>query len=164
MALQARDSNEGSRETIFEKPPYIEENQVWPRDWRAYLALLSGFFMMFNCWGMVNAYGAFMGLYDEHLLTRATDLQLSLIGSTESFLLLFPSIFVGRLLDAKRHYILGVAGFVMLSLGYFTLSFTSESGLKDQGNYGFVWLSSGLLAGLGMTCFFTYSSHNVIQV
>ena len=113
---------------------------------------------------MINAYGAFMGLYDQHLLTRATDVQLSLIGSTECFLLLFPSIFAGRLLDAKKHYILGFTGFVLLSLGYFLLSFTSHSGLRDQGNYGFIWLTSGLAAGLGMTCFFTYSSHNVIQV
>ncbi|KAL8842638.1 MAG: hypothetical protein Q9170_000413 [Blastenia crenularia] len=135
----------------------------WPKGWKAYAALVSGFFMMFNCWGMVNAYGAFMGLYDEHLLTKASDLQLSLIGATESFLLLLPSIFAGRLLDARRHYYLGFTGFLLLFLGYFLLSFTSRQGLKDQGNYGFVWLTSGLLAGLGMTCFFTYSSHNVIQ-
>ncbi|KAI4196289.1 MAG: hypothetical protein LQ346_003255 [Caloplaca aetnensis] len=136
---------------------------AWPRSWKAYAALVSGFFMMFNCWGMVNAYGAFMGLYDEHLLTRSTDLQLSLIGATECFLLLFPSVFAGRLLDARRHYYLGFAGFLLLFLGFFLLSFTSRQGLKDQGNYGLVWLTSGLMAGFGMTCFFTYSSHNVIQ-
>ncbi|KAL9596953.1 MAG: hypothetical protein Q9219_005464 [cf. Caloplaca sp. 3 TL-2023] len=112
---------------------------------------------------MVNAYGAFMGLYDEHLLTKSSDLQLSLVGATESFLLLLPSIFAGRLLDARRHYYLGFTGFLLLFLGFLLLSFTSGQGLKDQGNYGFVWLTSGLMAGLGMTCFFTYSSHNVIQ-
>ncbi|KAL8816764.1 MAG: hypothetical protein Q9223_004279 [Gallowayella weberi] len=135
----------------------------WPQSWKAYAALVSGFFMMFNCWGMVNAYGAFMGLYDAHLLTKNSDLQLSLVGATESFLLLLPSIFAGRLLDARRHYYLGFTGFLLLFLGYFSLSFTSHAGLKDQGNYGLVWITSGLLAGLGMTCFFTYSSHNVIQ-
>lgn len=113
---------------------------------------------------MINAYGAFLGLYDEHLLTRSSDLQLSLIGGTECFLLLFPSVFAGRLLDARRHYYLGFTGFLLLFLGYLSLSFTSGQGLKDQGNYSFVWLTSGLMAGLGMTCFFTYSSHNVIQV
>lgn len=114
--------------------------------------------------GMVNAYGAFMGLYSEHLLTRSTDLQLSLIGATECFLLLFPSVFAGRLLDARRHYYLGFTGFLLLFLGYFLLSFTGRQGFKDQGTYSLVWLTSGLMAGLGMTCFFTYSSHNVIQV
>ncbi|KAL8919946.1 MAG: hypothetical protein Q9208_006514 [Pyrenodesmia sp. 3 TL-2023] len=112
---------------------------------------------------MVNAYGAFLGLYDEHLLTNSSDLELSLIGATECFLLLFPSVFAGRLLDARRHYYLGFTGFLLLFLGFFLLSFTSRQGLKDQGNYSFVWLTSGLMAGLGMTCFFTYSSHNVIQ-
>ncbi|KAL8770600.1 MAG: hypothetical protein Q9209_003668 [Squamulea sp. 1 TL-2023] len=135
----------------------------WPRNWKAYAALVSGFFMMFNAWGMVNAYGAFMSLYDEHLLTRSSDLELSLVGSTESFLLLLPSIFAGRLLDARRHYYLGFTGFLLLFLGYLLLSFTGGHGLKDEGQYGLVWLTSGLLAGLGMTCFFTYSSHNVIQ-
>ncbi|KAL8950897.1 MAG: hypothetical protein Q9222_003093 [Ikaeria aurantiellina] len=135
----------------------------WPKNWKAYAALVSGFFMMFNAWGMVNAFAAFLGLYDEHLLSQTSDIQLSLIGSTESFLLLFPSIFAGRLLDARRHYYLGFTGFLLLFFGFFALSFTSREGLRDQGNYAFVWLTSGLMAGLGMTCFFTYSSHNVIQ-
>ncbi|KAL8999501.1 MAG: hypothetical protein Q9169_001706 [Polycauliona sp. 2 TL-2023] len=135
----------------------------WPRNWKAYAALVSGFFMMFNCWGMVNAYGAFLSYYDVHLLSTHTDLELSLVGAIESFLLLLPSVFAGRLLDARRHYYLGFTGFLFLFLGFFLLSFAGGNGLKDQGNYGLVWLTSGLLAGLGMTCFFTYSSHNVIQ-
>ncbi|KAL8708194.1 MAG: hypothetical protein Q9220_006864 [cf. Caloplaca sp. 1 TL-2023] len=135
----------------------------WPESWKAYTALASGFFMMFNAWGMVNAFAAFLSLYDEHLLSQTSDVLLSLIGSTESFLLLFPSLFAGRLLDARRHYYLGFTGSLLLFFGFFALSFTSREGMKDQGNYAFVWLTSGLMAGLGMTCFFTYSSHNVIQ-
>ncbi|KAL9632158.1 MAG: hypothetical protein Q9204_003907 [Flavoplaca sp. TL-2023a] len=135
----------------------------WPREWKAYAALVAGFFMMFNCWGMVNAYGAFLSFYDQHLLTTRSDLQLSLIGATESFLLLFPSVFAGRLLDARRHYYLGFTGSLLLFLGYILLSFAGGDGMNDHGDYGLVWLTSGLLAGLGMTCFFTYSSHNVIQ-
>ena len=99
---------------------------------------------------MVNAYGAFLGLYDQHLLTQSSDLQLSLIGATEAFLLLFPSMFAGRLLDAHRHYFLGFTGFTLLFFGYFLLSFSGQEGLKDQGNYGYVWLTSGLMSGLGM--------------
>ncbi|KAI4260103.1 MAG: hypothetical protein LQ352_000482 [Teloschistes flavicans] len=128
-----------SSRTSLEKrsldPPIIptanptQASPAWPKNWKAYAALVSGFFMMFNCWG----------LYDEHLLTKSTDLQLSLIGATESFLLLLPSIFAGRLLDARRHYYLGFIGFLLLFLGYFLLSFTSHQGLKDQGNYGLVW-------------------------
>lgn len=29
----------------------------WPRSWRAYACLLGCFFLMFNSWGLVNAYG-----------------------------------------------------------------------------------------------------------
>ncbi|KAL8943590.1 MAG: hypothetical protein Q9216_000955 [Gyalolechia sp. 2 TL-2023] len=163
--IESRNSVEKGQTRMPTASPAVSVSPTpeWPRDWKAYAALVAGFFMMFNCWGMVNAYGAFMGLYDEHLLTKSSDLQLSLVGATESFLLLLPSIFAGRLLDARRHYYLGFTGFLFLFLGYFLLSFTSRQGLKDQGNYGFVWLTSGLMAGLGMTCFFTYSSHNVIQ-
>lgn len=30
----------------------------WPTDWRAYTALVGCFFLMFNSWGIVNAYGS----------------------------------------------------------------------------------------------------------
>ncbi|KAL8692288.1 MAG: hypothetical protein Q9218_002657 [Villophora microphyllina] len=149
-------SSRTSLEKRFVEPPIIpppspvQSISAWPRNWKAYAALVSGFFMMFNCWGMVNAYGAFMGLYDEHLLTKATDLQLSLIGATESFLLLLPSMFAGRLLDARRHYYLGFTGFLLLFLGYFMLSFTSRQGLKDQGNYSF-WFPRKRYIAAGIT-------------
>ncbi|KAL8980020.1 MAG: hypothetical protein Q9205_004787 [Flavoplaca limonia] len=161
-SIEKRDTtaNQVSPAVSVLEAPIVHE---WPREWKAYAALVAGFFMMFNCWGMVNAYGAFLSFYDQHLLTTQSDLQLSLIGATESFLLLFPSIFAGRLLDARRHYYLGFTGFLLLFLGYLLLSFAGGNGMKDQGDYGLVWLTSGLLAGLGMTCFFTYSSHNVIQ-
>ena len=183
--IQSRDSVEKRSVDQYNVTPAISVLATsvapnWPRNWRAYAALVSGFFMMFNCWcvsvfpslghsadgsrGMVNAYGTFLGFYDQNLLSEYSDLHLSLVGGTESFLLLFPSIFAGRLLDARRHYYLGFTGFLFLFLGYLLLSFTGGQGLKDQGNYGLVWLTSGMLAGLGMTCFFTYSSHNVIQV
>ena len=30
----------------------------WPTTWRAYTALLGCFFLMFNSWGIINAYGS----------------------------------------------------------------------------------------------------------
>ncbi|KAL8897034.1 MAG: hypothetical protein Q9192_002775 [Flavoplaca navasiana] len=162
QSIEKRDANvdQVSPESSVLEAPIVHQ---WPREWKAYAALVAGFFMMFNCWGMVNAYGAFLSFYNQHLLTQQSDLQLSLVGATESFLLLFPSIFAGRLLDARRHYYLGFTGSLLLFLGYLLLSFSGGHGMTDEGDYGLVWLTSGLLAGLGMTCFFTYSSHNVIQ-
>lgn len=103
------------------------------------------------------SYGVFFELYDEQLLPNATDLQLSLIGGTQSFLVLLLSIVVGRLLDAQQHgWILGTGVFYLV-LGIFCLSFATQQ-------VGLVWLTSGLITSLGMTCFFMYSSHNAIRV
>ena len=108
------------------------------------------------------AFGAFFGLYDIHLLRETPDLQLSLIGGTQAFLILFLSPVVGRLLDARYHYFLGAVGFLCLFLGYMGLSFTSGDGLENQGTYWAIWLSSAI-AGIGQACFFVYSSQNAAQ-
>ena len=145
---------------------------------RAYLVLLSGFLMMFNCWfgpdslpcflvlltpssprGLITAYGAFMSLYDIHLLSTAPTVLLALIGSTQAFLVLALSPVAGRLLDAHKHYLLGYTGFVLITTGYLALSFTCEDGLVDQGTYWQVLLAT-VMAGVGQACTFAYSSQN----
>ncbi|KAL8972157.1 MAG: hypothetical protein Q9183_000696 [Haloplaca sp. 2 TL-2023] len=148
-AVSSRNSTEKARVDRAQAPT-ASPSPNWPKDWKAYAALVAGFFMMFNCWGMVNAYGAFLGLYDEHLMSTSSDLELSLIGATESFLLLAPSIFAGRLLDARRHYYLGFTGFLLLFLGYFLLSFSGGEGFKDQGNYG-LWFPRKRYIAAGIT-------------
>ena len=34
----------------------VGQAPVWPRTWKAYAALISGFFMMFNCWLVSDKY------------------------------------------------------------------------------------------------------------
>ena len=110
------------------------------------------------------AYGAFLGYYDAHLMFYASDTVLSLIGGTESFCLLFFSFIIGRLLDTGRYnYTIGFAGFALNFLGFFCLSFTSGKAGPNEGNYGLIWLTSGLMTGLGQSCFFTFSSQNAIE-
>ncbi len=114
--------------------------------------------------GLVMAYGAFLGFYNAHLMVYASDTKLSLIGGTESFCLLFFSFVAGRLLDTGRYnYVLGFAGFALNFLGFFCLSFTSGEAGPSGGNYGLIWLTSGLMTGLGQSCFFTFSSQNAID-
>lgn len=107
--------------------------------------------------GLVMSYGVFFELYDDHLLPSASDLGLGLIGGTQSCLALLLSIVVGRLLDVQKHRWISITGLVFIILALFLLSAVGR-------HYGLIWLTSGLLAGVGMSCFFMHSSHNAIQV
>ena len=52
----------------------------------------------------------------------------------------------------------------MTTLGYFCLSFAGGDGHDKQGNYGLIFLTQGLIAGVGMACYFMHSSYLSIQV
>ncbi|KAF6229505.1 hypothetical protein HO173_011545 [Letharia columbiana] len=142
----------------------VSHTSRWPRAWRPYAALVSGFFGMANCWGLIMSFGTFFRYYDEHLLSGATDTSIGLIGGVQAFMVLLLSFIVGRLLDAKFHRIIVGVGGVLTWLGYFCLSFNSPQGPESQGSYGLIILTQSIIAGAGMSCFFTHSSHCAIQV
>ncbi|KAF2717846.1 MFS general substrate transporter [Polychaeton citri CBS 116435] len=133
----------------------------WPSGWRPYAALFGGFLLMFNSWGLVNAYGTYASYYKQYLLPGRDLLLFNLVGSTQSFVVLILSAIVGRFLDAgySRHLI--VLGTVLVSLGTFLLSVVNGDGGYEQGNYILIWLTQGLISGLGMACFFVSSSQVV---
>lgn len=108
--------------------------------------------------GLVNAYGTFSSYYKEVLLPDSDLLLLNLVGSTESGIVLGLSAIVGRLLDAGYIRILLCIGTVFISLGSFLLSAVNGGGKLREGNYSLIWLTQGLLQGLGMACFFVSSS------
>lgn len=110
------------------------------------------------------SFGTFFRYYDEHLLSGATDTSIGLIGGVQAFMVLLLSFIVGRLLDAKFHRIIVGVGGVLTWLGYFCLSFNSPQGPESQGSYGLIILTQSIIAGAGMSCFFTHSSHCAIQV
>ena len=115
------------------------------------------------CRGLIMSFGTFLRYYDEQLLPGATDTAIGLIGGVQAFMVLLLSFIVGRLLDAKFHpTIVGVGG-ILTWLGYFCLGFSLQ-GTENQGKYGVVFLTQSIIAGVGMSCFFTHSSHCAIQV
>lgn len=142
-------------------PTRREDDSTWPTDWRAYVCLFGGFLLMFNSWGIVNAYGTFASHYVESLLPGQDILRMNLIGSTQSFVILLLSAPVGRFLDAGYVRTLLVTGTVLLSIGYFTLSVANGEGGFNDGNYGLTWLTQGFLSSLGMACFFVSSSQGM---
>ncbi|KIW02883.1 uncharacterized protein PV09_05933 [Verruconis gallopava] len=133
------------------------EGPTWPREWRAWTSLVGCFFLMFNSWGLVNAYGTFASYYEELLMPEKDLYLMNLIGSTESFVVLVLSFIVGRLLDAGLSNIVLPSGFVLVTLGMFLLSLSGGE-TYNSGDYGHIWLTQGLTTGLGMACFFVASS------
>lgn len=133
----------------------------WPKSWRAYACWLGCFFLMFNSWGLVNAYGTFASYYVAHSLAGEDQLVLNLIGSTQSFLVLLFSAPVGRLLDAGHfRWVIGT-GCLLTPLGMFMLSITTPNSPTAEGNYGYIWATQGFVTGLGMACYFVSSSQVV---
>lgn len=67
---------------------------------------------------------------------------LNLIGSTQSFVVLFLSFIIGRLLDANYARYLIATGTVLVTLGHFLLSVVNGDGItRDSGSYGATWVS-----------------------
>lgn len=97
----------------------------------------------------------------QHLLPGKDLLLLNLIGSTESFIVLILSAIVGRFLDAGYQRELMIIGTILVSIGEFLLSVVNGDGGYNDGNYGLIWLTQGLISGLGMACFFVTSSQVV---
>lgn len=134
----------------------------WPRTWRAYACWLGCFFLMFNSWGLVNAYGTFASYYVGNSLRDNDQLQLNLIGSTQSFLVLLFSAPVGRLLDAGHfRYVIGTGAF-LVPFGMFMLSIAHPTAQGAKGSYANIWVTQGFVVGLGMACYFVSSSQGML--
>ncbi|KAF9731704.1 hypothetical protein PMIN03_010844 [Paraphaeosphaeria minitans] len=129
----------------------------WPRSWRAYTCWLGCFFLMFNSWGLVNAYGTFSSYYVGNSLREVDQLELNLIGSTQSFLVLLFSAPVGKLLDAGHFRYVVVTGTFLVPFGLFMLSVAHPKN-DALASFGSIWATQGLVVGLGMACFFVSSS------
>ncbi|XP_014553315.1 hypothetical protein COCVIDRAFT_29436 [Bipolaris victoriae FI3] len=130
----------------------------WPRSWRAYACLLGCFFLMFNSWGLVNAYGTWSSYYVGHSLRGVDQLELNLVGSTESALVLLFSNVVGRLLDAGHFRKVIGCGTFLVPFGLFMLSVVHPSDIEGMASFGAIWATQGFVVGIGMATFFVSSS------
>jgi MCP family monocarboxylic acid transporter-like MFS transporter 10 len=137
------------------------EEPDWPRSWRAYACLLGCFFLMFNSWGLVNAYGTWSSYYVGHSLRGVDQLELNLIGSTQSFIVLLFSNIIGRLLDAGHSRKVIGCGTFLVPFGLFMLSVAHPSDVEALGSFGPIWATQGLVVGLGMSTFFVSSSQGM---
>lgn len=160
LTKKERDNSPAGYSDMTTSVGEMDQGPAWPTDWRAYRTLMGCFFLMFNSWGLVNAYGTFSSFYMESLMPNTPIYLLNLIGSTESFVVLSLSFAMGRLLDAGFSRYILFTGWILVSTGMFTLSVSSGNGRAGQGNYSLIWVTQGFTQGLGMACFFVASSQS----
>lgn len=141
----------------------VEPEPAWPRTWRAYACLVGCFFLMFNSWGLVNAYGTFATHYNENSLAHKDQLEINAIGSTQSGLVLLFSAPVGRFLDAGQYRIVIGIGALLVPFGMFMLSIAHPSDPNAAASFVNIWTTQGLVVGLGMACFFVSSSQGMFR-
>ncbi|KAJ7696941.1 MFS general substrate transporter [Mycena rosella] len=103
-------------------------------------------------WGYINSWGIFQVYYQEIVLPRSSESEISWIGSVQSCMIFLPGVFIGRLFD----------------IGYFRLPFATGSILIIVGTFliplcQLYWhfiLCQGLIIGLG--CGLTFGNSGVV--
>lgn len=152
---------DGPREPIFEKtetdkvespPPQVPPEPVVQGDpppnggAHAWLIVLGSFFLFFNSWGTVNSFGEFQTYYRSSILQHKSPDDISWIGSTQAFLLLFIGVVTGPLYDAGHFRLLISTGTILVPFGFFMTSICKE--------YWQFVLAQGICIGIGNGCLF----------
>ncbi|KAJ3499476.1 hypothetical protein NLG97_g311 [Lecanicillium saksenae] len=106
---------------------------------RAWLQVLAAYFLFFNTWGMINAFGAFQTYYNTALPRSASDI--AWVGTLQGFLLMFMSGVTGPLFDRGYSRPLLITGTLAMSFGLMMTSLSNE--------YYQVFLAQGLVTGIG---------------
>lgn len=107
----------------------------------AWLQVLSGFFLFFNSWGLINAFGVFQSYYSRTLIPHYSDSAISWIGSIEAFLLCCTTIFAGPIFDRGHARGLVFGGALLVVFGLMMTSLCRT--------YWQLMLAQGLCQGIG---------------
>lgn len=112
----------------------------------AWLQVLGSFFLFFNNWGLINAFGVYQTYYMTTLLKTESPAAIAWIGSVQSFLLDFCGPLMGPIYDAGYFKLLIFVGTFLVVFGHMMLSLCTT--------YWQVFLSQALCVGLGAGCLF----------
>ncbi|EEA25305.1 hypothetical protein TMatcc_006470 [Talaromyces marneffei ATCC 18224] len=108
---------------------------------RAWLQVLGAFFLNFNTWGLLNAFGTFQSEYSTGLLRGSSQSSMSWIGSLQAFLMLVIGVLCGRALDAGYFYVDITLGVFLQVFGMIMTSICKK--------YWQVILAQGVCVGIG---------------
>ncbi|KAK5161476.1 hypothetical protein LTS14_001272 [Recurvomyces mirabilis] len=111
----------------------------------AWLHALTGALVVFNCWGLANAFGLFQAYYERYYLAHTNNANpsaISWIGSTQLALVFGLGVPVGRLVDKGYFRLVFHSGSIITVLGIFCTAWCRA--------LWSLWLVQGLITGLGM--------------
>lgn len=109
----------------------------------AYLIVPASFFIWFNSWGAINAFGVFQTHYQLSLLSSYSPSTIASIGSVQNWLVLFVGFLSGPLYDAGYAPALVCGGALLTVLGKMLLSLASNEAYYE------VFLAQGVCVGVG---------------
>ena len=131
---------------VSSKPSVNDIRSVPNGGLKAWLQVLGSFFVYFNTWGIVNAFGIYQTYYKHGRLTSSNPSDISWIGSIGAFLLMLVGSVAGPAYDmGYAHHLLAVGSFLIV-LGQMMLSLSTE--------YYQVFLAQGVSIGVGTGCIF----------
>ena len=113
----------------------------------SWLAVFGGCLVLFNCWGLVQAFGAFQSFYTLTLLRTYDASTIAWIGTIQAFLLPFVGVITGPIFDQGYLRTLLLSGSLLMVFGLMMLSLSTQ--------YYQIVLSQSICVGLGSGMIFT---------
>ncbi|KAF4440335.1 hypothetical protein F53441_12283 [Fusarium austroafricanum] len=110
----------------------------------AWLQVAVSFCLTFCTWGLITTFGTFQTIYERDRLKHSSPFQISLIGSLQTFCMIFSGFPVGPIYDSGYvRQLLGV-GSGLIVVGTTLQSFCTQ--------YWHFVLAQGLMVGIGAVC------------
>ncbi|CAK3739098.1 MFS transporter [Lecanosticta acicola] len=117
--------------------------QTKPQNGRiAWLHAITGLLIVFNCWGINNAFGLFQEYYETVHLPGSSPSTIAWIGSTQLALVFALGVPVGKLVDKGHFRLVFHTGTVIMLVGIFCTAWCTK--------FWQLFLVQGLITGLGM--------------
>jgi MFS family permease len=107
----------------------------------AWLQVLGGYFLFFNTWGLINAFGVFQTFYKTSLLPTTSNSSIAWIGTLTSFLLCASPITFGPIFDTGSPRLLVFLGSLSVVFGIMMTSLCTQ--------YYQLILAQGICCGVG---------------
>lgn len=145
--LEKADRDRLALTKVQSEKPSVNNIKSVPNGGRiAWMQVLCSFFVFFNTWGIINAFGIYQTYYSDAILSNSSPSDISWIGSLEAFLLMLVGSVAGPIYDKGYvHELLGVGSFLIV-FGQMMLSLCTS--------YWQVLLAQGVSIGIGTGCIF----------
>ncbi|RAL03497.1 MFS monocarboxylate transporter [Aspergillus ibericus CBS 121593] len=112
----------------------------------AWLQVLGAFFLFFNSWGILNAFGPFQSYYQSTLIPNDDSSQITWIGTFQGFILFLVGVIVGPIFDKGYLRSLVAIGTFMVVFGMMMTSLATK--------YYQLFLAQGVTVGIGCAFLF----------